>query len=293
MELLSAAAIIELAKVQKKLLLEERVAVNKAGWLKDVLHWCNEHEIDLGDEAPRKFWITKAGIASIEHWLALHGQGTLQSQAQSRLGERTEVTSSNEKIAKIKPMQHRVLCVSCNLDQRLNQQYFFHLVDTPKQIISELEYTNIDLTYYDYLVVIENRDSFTDWHRFIPFIKGLINPLVIYRGHEKKHSKGCKALKARWREIKGDQGLVYFGDADIAGLGIAIAGEVPYQHLLLPEMRVLTAKLDPAQVNSAYDYARRNIDKRLFEKWHGLYSMLNQKAALRQQNMFNLPLVLY
>jgi len=294
MEILSAAAIIELNKVKKQLLTQPRVGVNcKASWFKAVLRWCDEHEIELGTQESRQFWISRAGLLSIEHCLQLHGQGNLASQVETRLGERSTVSSSNEKIAQITPMQSAVLCASCDLGQRLNQQQFFNLTDPPAQVNVELDSRHIELSHYDYLVVIENRDSFNDWHSYLPFTQGLANALVVYRGHEKAHSKGCKALKARWQQAKGDNGLVYFGDADIAGLGLAMAGEVPYQHLLLPSLSSLKANLDPAQVNAEYDYSRRNLKNQLLRSWLEVYEALNQKAALRQQHMYNLPLVLY
>jgi len=294
MDTLSAAAIIELNKVKKQLLTQPRVGVNgKASWFKAVLRWCDEHEIELGTQESRQFWISRDGILAIEQCLRLHGQGSVASQAQKRLGERSTVSSSNEKIAQIKPMQRRILCASCDLGQRLNQQQFFNLTAPPAQVIVDLDCRHIELTHYDYLVVIENRDSFNDWHRYLPFTQGLANALVVYRGHEKTHSKGCKALKARWQQLKGDNGLVYFGDADIAGLGLAMAGEVSYQHLLLPPLSLLKANLDPAQVNAEYDYSRRNLKNQLLRSWLEVYEILNQRAALRQQNMYNLSLVLY
>lgn len=293
MSLLSAAAIIELAKVKGKLRLVERVAVNKVGWLRTTLSWCREHEIILGDDAPRQFWVTRAGIAAVERCLALDGQGSLQSQAESRLNGRDKVTSSNEKIARAQPMEQRVLCASCDLSQRLHQQQFFHLVDTPPQINVELSIIDIDLDQYDALVVIENRDSFNQWHQYVTLTQGIFNPLVIYRGHERAHSKGCVALKLLWQQRKGAQGLVYFGDADIAGLSIAVSGDVPYQHLLLPPLDELKVRLDPKQCQPHYDYVRGNLEQNLPSAWRPVFSLLNQRAALRQQNMFNLPLVLY
>jgi len=293
MDLLGSAAIIELAKAQQKLLSLQRVAVKKAPWLKDALCWCHEHEIDLGQQGSRQFWISRAGIVAVEQWLTLHDQGSLKHQAQTRIGERHEVSSSNEKIAQIKPMDQRVLCASCDLAQRLNQQHFFNLVTTPAQVNVELAYSQIELSQYSHLVVIENRDSFNDWHRYLPYTQGLSQALIVYRGHEKQHSKGCKSLKLRWQYENGHNGLVYFGDADIAGLGIAMAGDVPYQHLLLPSLDCLIANLDPLQANPDYDYARRNLGNQLIKRWLPLYEVLNQKAGLRQQNMFNLGLVLY
>jgi len=293
LKLLGARAIKELAKAQKKLLLEQRTAVKNAPWLTQALTWCREHEIELGNSESRQYWITRSGIASIEQWLLLHQQGSLEQQASSLLGGRDSVKSSNEKIARITPMQHRVLSASCDLGQRLNQQQFFDLLETPEQVSVELELSMINLANYEYLVVIENRDSFNDWHRYLPFTQGLTQALVIYRGHDKSHSHGCKALKQRWNLEKGAQGLVYFGDADIAGLGIAMAGDTPYQHLLLPSLETLLAQLDPCQANPQYDYSQRNLALKLLEKWLPLFNALNQQAALRQQKMFNLPLVLY
>jgi len=293
MELLSASAVIELAKVQQSLLLEPRVSVKKSPWLKATQRWCEEHEIELGDNESRQFWITRSGIAAIERWLSLHQQGSLQQQVRSRQGQRDEVSSSNEKIAQISPMEHQVLCANCDLGQRLNQQQFFSLTETPPQINVELDYSVIELEHYDYLVVIENRDSFNDWFRYLPQTIGLSRALVIYRGHDKAHSKGCKGLKSLWKEAKGEQGLVYFGDADIAGLGIAMAGETPYQHLLLPSLSDLNARLDALQANPHYDYSQRNLENQLLKRWLPLYKVLNQQAALRQQNMFDIPLELY
>jgi len=293
MFILRKTAIRELAKAQQALLKVVRTPVKKSRWLTEVLAWCREHDIELGDSDARQFWISRAGIVAIERWLALNNQSSLKLQAEQRENERSDVLSSNEKNASVSPMQHRVLVASCDLGLRLNQQQFFMINDTPEQVIVELSVSDIALSSYDYLVVVENRDSFNDWHRFAPLAVELDNPLVIYRGHERNHSKGCTAIMKRWRDGNGERGLVYFGDADVSGLNIAISSKVPYQHLLLPAFECLTQHVDPLLATPEHDFSLRDLTHRLPAPWLNVFELIYQQGALRQQKMFKLPLALY
>jgi len=291
----SAKVITELIKIKSKLVLSEQVVVNgRAAWLVKLLAWCNEHEISLGQSvAGQQFAVTRQGLARLEKSLAIHHHTSLAQLALDCRGERKQVRSSDEKIAREKPLQYRVLIACTDLSIRLSHQQCYGLLDTPSQIEHEMDIRQLDVDQYDYLVVIENRDSFNDWHKYQPFASQIKSPLVIYRGHEKHHSKGCEALKERWSGEKGQQGLVYFGDADIAGLGIAAASATPYQHLLLPEITQLTALLDNQLANPSFDHSRGAMREKLPLSWRPLFELITQQGALRQQKMFNVPLVLY
>lgn len=294
MDVLNNTAITELAKVRQKLRLESRIAVNRnAGWLARTLSWCDEQGICLGDDAPKQFWITRKGIEAIDSWLASHQQGTLQQQVQTQSGERKDTYSSNEKNASEKPMQYRVLVASCDANLRLNLQLSLGLTQLPPQANNDIDYRYLELRDYDYLVVVENRDSFNDWSLYLPFIDGLERALVVYRGHEHYHSGGCEGLKKAWQQAKGAVGLVYFGDADIAGLSIAHHSDTPYQHLLLPTIEHLRSRLDPLAANKPFEYSQRQLGGSLPASWQSVFDLLQQHGALRQQKMFNLPLELY
>jgi hypothetical protein len=190
-------------------------------------------------------------------------------------------------------MQHLVLSASTDLSMRLTQQSLFKLADTPAQLNLELDIRTLDLLLFDYLVVVENRDCFNQWHRYqIP--SSLSRVLVIYRGHDKYHSTGCKALKSRWFADKGNKGQVYFGDFDLDGLAIAIDSNIPYQYLLLPEMAALTMQLDPLHYDEKNAFRLRQLNQRCPPQWHSVMALLlNEKKGLRQQWMFERELVLY
>lgn len=295
-ELLPKAALIELEKAQREILLGDDIRVKaNSSWLKKTLAWTDENGIKLGRRAGGHFYIELDGLTAIEKKLHQLGEGSLGELIEQLDGDRINASSvsSNEKNAKALPMQHLVLSACTDLSLRLAQQSLFNLADTPQQINLELDIRTLDLSWLDYLVVVENRDCFNEWHRYqIP--SSLSRALVIYRGHEKHHSKACYALKSRWLSEKGDSGQIYFGDFDLDGLAIAIDSKILYQHLLLPQIVALTAQLEPLHYDENNAFRLRELNQRCPPQWQSILALLlNERKGLRQQWMFESELVLY
>ena len=141
--------------------------------------------------------------------------------------------------------------------------------------------------------MVENRDCFNQWYRYQ--VTSIISrSLVIYRGHDKHHSKGCMTLKSRWFDEKGEIGQVYFGDFDIDGLAIAIDSKIAYQHLLLPHLDYLPASLRSLHFADSNAHRQRELVNRCPQKWESLLNLLlTQQAGLRQQWMFGSELIIY
>ena len=295
-DLLPKAALIELEKAQNKLRLGNTVKVkSRTNWLKKTLAWCSECEITLGHGDSEYFHISHEGINAIEQRYEQLGQGTLKQHVKALNGDRIQAVkvSDNEKLAKELPTEHLVLTACTDLNLRLAQQSLFGLTQTPLQINNELDVSSIDLSLFDYLIVVENRDCFNAWHEY-QIQSSITRPLIVYRGHEKSHSKGCQELKFRWLNEKGKVGQVYFGDFDIAGLAIAVDIETAYQHLLLPPISRLSKQLKSSHFNERHAYKQRDLFHRCPVPWQPLLSLLlTNKAGLRQQWMFDHELELY
>jgi hypothetical protein len=294
--LLDTKIIIELNKASKKLLIGDTVKLKaSATWLKKTIAWCDEQHIILGNRCGSDFYIQKSGVESIENWLKQNNQGSLAQLAKCQTGNRQQVAvySSNEKIAKISPSEFMVLSACTDVRLCKDSQLIYGLTEIPPQINIEIDIRYLDLSLFNYLIVIENLDSFNDWHQYI-LNKKLSNALIVYRGDKKGHSKACQALKKRWLDEKGYYGQIFFGDFDVAGLAIAIDSKVAYQQVLLPELSYIKKHLDTLQYKDNYAYSRRNLFNECPEKWQFLLKiLLENKASLRQQNMFNTPLILY
>lgn len=295
-ELLSKAALTELEKAQRQLLLGSEVKVkSSSSWLRKSLAWCDECGIKLGRDAGNFFYIEQQGIDAIEQRLSLLKQGSLREHVDVLAGARDEVTSvtSDEKLATKLPTEHLMLSACVDLSLRLSHQLFFNFAETPPQVNIELDIHTIDLSRYDYLIVVENRDSFNQWHQY-KISLDITRPLVVYRGHDKYHSKACSALKSRWLQEKGAVGQVYFGDFDVHGVGIAVDAQVAYQHLLLPEIKWLKQHLIHLHYRQSQTYDERFISQRCPIAWQSILNLIfDSQAALRQQWMFNTRLELH
>ena len=296
-ENLSKQALTELAKAFKALQLETSYKVKRnITWLNKTLTWCDEHAIILGREGDSKhYYIERDGIQKLDAKLQSIGYSALLDYQQGVGGDRLDgaKVSPNEKDAKELPTEHLVLVACSDLSLCLTYQSLFQLTETPAQIQVELDIRTIDLTSYDHLVVVENRDCFSAWHQYqIP--RELTNALVVYRGHESHHSKACQVLKARWLKQKDASGQVYFGDFDPHGLAIAIDATTPYQHLLLPELSWLKENHQPVHFDADNAYSKREVVHRCPSQWRMLLdTMYQQSVALRQQWMVATQLRLY
>lgn len=296
-EKLLSGTLKELAKAYVALRLTEEVKVNgNATWLKNALFWCEEHAIRLGRSGGTKhFYIERGGIDKVDSKLRSMGYSPLSQLIEGLKGDRIHSArySPNEKDANTSPMEYLVLSACTELSMRLSYQSLLQLDDLPAQIQLELDIRELDLSQFDYLVVIENRDCFSAWHQYL-LPEELTRLLVIYRGHEKEHSKACQWLKARWNKEKGPNNQIFFGDFDPHGLAIAIDSSTPYQYLLLPSVDWLQANYVTAHFDDNNAYLTRHLLGRCPERWQSLITMMYDKQiAVRQQWMFGMPLQLY
>jgi len=295
-DLLPKAALIALDKAKNKLGLGKPVKVRaSSSWLKKTSVWCSEHEIILGHGDSEYFYISNDGIIAIEQRYRQLDQGTLHQHA--NVIDNNRVNSSkvtdNEKLAKILPTENLVLTANSDFNFRQLQQSLCGLIKVPLQVNHELDVSIIDFSLFDYLIVVENRDCFNEWYKY-QIESSITRPLIVYRGHEKSHSKGCIALKSRWLVEKGNTGQVYFGDFDIDGLAIAVDSKIPYQHLLFPSLNYLNEHLRTFQFDADNAYRLRELISRCPHQWQLLLDLLlTQQAGLRQQKMFEIELTLH
>lgn len=294
-ELLPKSVLIEIEKAQRQLLLGSDVKVPaNAGWLKKALVWCDEYSINLGRQAGTYFYLERAGVDAIEQRLLRLGEASLKAQISGHDTDRmaSASVSANEKLAKQFPTEHLVLSACTDLNCRLAHQLLFNLAEVPAQLNIELDITTLDLSLYDYLIVVENRDCFNQWHDY-QVASNITRPLVIYRGHDKHHSKACYGLKSRWLKEKGVIGQIFFGDFDIAGLGIAIDSDVIYQHILVPSIVELETLLKKLHFDESHSFHLRALKERCPDKWQPLLALLlENRAGLRQQWMIGKVLAL-
>ena len=138
--------------------------------------------------------------------------------------------------------------------------------------------------------MIENRDTFNDWHQYAAHA-GLSRALVVYRGHDRWHSRACKALLRRWRDLRPEGVSVYFGDCDLAGLQIAVSAG--YQALLLPRFDWLRDHQNSGHYAPQHLKYLPQLLRDCPPGWQPLLRQLaGQRAALRQQWMTGVPLQL-
>jgi hypothetical protein len=271
-----------------KLWHEDYVVLGKGPAAQEIKNWCNEHGIDIGIglQNNRLGKVSRAGVDSLEETLKAQFASIFTDFSQDT--HQTAATKSNdEKIGKIKPTHHLLLVAltESNFIQAIGNKFY-----PSGQFNIELDINQLDLRVFDSLVVVENRDSFNDWHRYqVP--QELTHALVVYRG-DKHHSVACKRLLKLWRHLYPQKHRTFFGDYDLAGLRIALSGQ--YNALLLPEIKVLQKRLIAAHYPYNQEKYLRGLQASCPVGWKVILDlMLNAKAGLRQQWMYEYPLICY
>ncbi len=117
---------------------------------------------------------------------------------------------------------------------------------------TDSDWQQLPLAQFDALLVVENLDCFYQLDAFklaLPYQQ----TLIIYRG-DKLYSKGCQALIVAWQHTS--KPSIYFGDADLAGLSIALS--LQCHSMLLPSSSDFRQHASPAMLaDSQIKYQQR------------------------------------
>lgn len=281
------------------LLHDEQTSTSKAATVSHIMAWCEQEYIQPGQWLNNKkhFRFARQGIEAIRASYLLCMGEDIFADFSGDTHQSAALKTTDEKQGRIKPTQSLVLCALSNQAPLLSSDMqtlkgFSQQFYPCEQVNVELNLAKVNLTDFDNLLIIENRDSFNDWHRFQGQVTQELNkPLVIYRG-DSEHSTGTKALLEQWQHARPRCPRIYFGDFDLAGLRIAVSGQ--YSHLLLPNVDWLTAHLVKQHYPDEQLKFLANLTLQCPPQWqHLLAVMQQQRAGLRQQMMYQAALALY
>lgn len=254
----------------------------------EILTWCDDADIVPGRLiSAKQYQFTLTGINQIEQRLTQQGFSPLHTDFGQLNRAQAARVDANEKRGQLSPTAHLLLVA--HTDKKWCQLFSQTFYPSPQCNI-EVDVNALNIACYDTLVVVENRDSFNDWHKFSkPNVLG--DALVVYRG-DKTHSKACKTLRTRWLVEKPQAPMVYFGDLDLAAIRIALSGG--YQGLLLPCDDWLTSHL----IRQHYCDNQLRFRDKLYQHcpvgWRALLELMHvQQAGLRQQWMLQAQLTVY
>lgn len=280
-----------LATQHHKLLFDEASVANASRILEEILNWCDDLEFQPGKwlKANKIYRFNRDYITQINQILVDAGYANIFDNFDQDNHRSAAQRTPNEKQAKRKPTHHLVL-TAVTEGAALDVIYQGFYLCQHQQTNIELDVSQVRLNAFDCLVIVENRDSFNDWFEYKHYAD-LAKPLVIYRG-DKCHSTACKTILRSWLNTQDDKPAIYFGDYDLAGLRIAASAR--YSHLLLPEYTWLTKNvIKPHYPDYQHKYlARLELDCPI--GWQPLLQLMrNKRAGLRQQKMYDTPLILY
>lgn len=288
-----------LKQLLNKPMSEDRFRRKKSTTVQIIIDWCQQFEFEAGQTfGDAQYVFTRKHIHKIADTLLEYNFPDIYYDFSDKNRAEVAKVSSNEKLAKIKPKDNIVLVAltdQSSIQPIINTYYSADNLIANEQLNIELTVNSLNLSHFSQLIVIENRDSFNDWSRYLPFCPMDIqqkNPLVVYRGDNENDSVGCKMLRRRWQQEKINAPLIYFGDFDPKGLEIPISDK--YNTLLLPHLDYLTAHLVEEHFPDGQQCFIPRLKSDCFEPWYALLTLLiTKKAGLRQQLMFDTPLTLY
>tara|TARA_R110000751_G_scaffold3930_5_gene18508 strand:+ start:38792 stop:39574 length:783 start_codon:yes stop_codon:yes gene_type:complete len=219
---------------------DDTAYTTKVATVKDIIKWCEHEDIKPGKwlVASKKYRFSREAINKIRDAYLVVMAKDIFADFSEDTHQSASFKSADEKQGKIKPTDHLIL-VALNNNACFDgfQQAFYK----SGQVNVELDLGELDFTGYDSLVIIENRDSFNDWHLFQTQIAcELGTVLAIYRGDSHYSVAATKLLK-HWRLSRHERPVIYFGDFDLAGLRIAVSSQC--SHLLLPPLNWLKTNL--------------------------------------------------
>ena len=244
-----------------------------------VIAWCIEQQLLPAHSArlPR-VQFNRALLEQIAKAQQALGQACFRQPVSSQDRLQQSLHSQQElKSAGASPRQHRVLI-------RLNTPLFAQ--GLPALQFSDFDWQQLPLSAYDALLVVENLDCFYQLQRFT-FTMPYQQPLLIYRG-DTQYSSGCAALCDAWQQT--GKPCVYFGDADLAGLSIAIS--LGCSNMLLPELSQFQHAASPAMLDNKQLKFQPGLAAMAMHPAFTPYQQLicQQLKVLRQQQMQGLPL---
>jgi hypothetical protein len=278
-----------LAAQHLKLMLDVTAQTKASHALTEILSWCEESEFRPGKwiRAKQTYRFEQSQIDKIEHILLQQGFASIYDKFDQDTHQSASHRNPNEKQGKIKPTQHLVLAaVTQKTALDAMQQHLY----TCQQVNIELDVTRLNLDSFESLVVVENRDSFNDWFEYQPYTN-LSKPLVIYRG-DKHHSTACKTLLKSCLSAQSNKPAIYFGDFDLAALRIAVSAG--YTQLLLPAYARLAAQAIKQHYPSNQEKYLTKLQRDCPTGWQPLLHLMgNKRAGLRQQKMYQTPLILH
>lgn len=169
-----------------------------------ILKWCEE-ECLVSFVPPKgdRFDYTQELLTAVAERLVQLGYAPLDEALARTSLEQAQQGRHEFKSNRAGPRADRVL-----LAQRTGSEGTWQILDVAQ--------SELDLTAYEQLVLVENLDCFYQLDSFaLPLAP---NALVIYRGDE-FYTQGAKTLRERWL-VTGKR-MDYFGDIDAAGIAIA------------------------------------------------------------------------
>lgn len=278
-----------LATQHHKLMHDDSAVAKNSGALVEILDWCAEIEFTPGKwiKPNRTYRFDKDHIARINQILLEDKYASIFDDFSQSNHRSAALINPNEKQGHIKPTHHLILAAVTDPKILDVVCYGFY---SQQQVNIELDVRELILDDFDCLIVVENRDSFNDWSEYQSY-SNLSNPLVVYRG-DKCHSRACKTLFKTWLASQSSKSAIYFGDYDLAGFRIATSAG--YTHLLLPEPSWLSQQMIRQHYpdNQQKYLAKLELDCPI--GWQPLLQLMREnRAGLRQQKMYDTPLILY
>jgi hypothetical protein len=278
-----------LAAQHNALMHDENRVAQVSNILTEVLRWCEELEFKPGKWVkPKKTYrFDREYIAQINQILLDEKYASIFDNFNQDTHRSAAQRNPNEKQGQLKPTHHLILAAvtAGHILDAISQDFYLS-----QQINIELDVSQLRLENFDYLVIIENRDSFNDWFEY-QSCTHLCNPLVIYRG-DKHHSTACKTLLKKWLNTQANKPSIYFGDYDLAGLRLATSGG--YSHLLLPEYNWLSQRLIKQHYAATQQKYFAKLEQDCPKGWQQLLTLMSDsRAGLRQQKMYQTSLLMY
>lgn len=255
--------------------------------LQELQQWCAYHGVGQ-PLAPSGGWrVSPACMHALEECLAhLRLQGLAEALASER-AERIVQNSLEYKGYGDKPTEHRLLC-----SLPTPGKFSLPLQESQSRFVADVDWRQLHLSQCPGLVVVENLDMFYLYgsERY-PALAALNNYWVVYRGHNEM-AKNVLLLQTALAQ----RGLpqVFFGDFDAMGMHLAL--QENYTHVLLPTLASLTERITPWHAPAEQVGHFVGIEKKLAalppsHALHAYVGLLREQKGLLQQGMANLPMV--
>lgn len=245
-----------------------------------VLLWCIEHELVPGNSLNLPHFTFNQAllkeIAAVQR--NLQQACFLDDLNQNSRLENAAFSRQELKSIGLQPRQNRVL-LKLNTAVATNFGIAADIID--------IGWQQLPLAQFDSLLIVENLDCFYQLESFsieLPYQQ----PLIIYRG-DTQYSSGAKALSSAWNNTV--KPSIYFGDADLAGLSIALS--LQCHSMLLPAINDFSQHASPAMLDDKQlKYQQRLLHIELSPAFSPYQQLICQHlTGLSQQNMQRMALM--